>query len=221
MYFCNKFGHCLPYGNFWKYKKLSPYEKPKTFFPNLTYTHYLIFLVGMFWGFAHQGLYYFLPMYFSEVVKWDFETILKGGVLTSLVLVIGVVGQLAGGKFGEKFPRENLLVWVVGLNIPFLILMGVLSDWILVGIVIILGAVNFSYQPINNSLISDITPINNRGMVYGISNGLGFGVGSLAGITGGFIGEYISLNLFFPLLGIMLFPAIVLCMYIRKKVKIL
>ena len=34
------------------------------------------------------------------------------------------------------------------------------------------------FQPINNSLIADITDENSRGLIYGISFGLSFGIGS-------------------------------------------
>lgn len=198
-----------------------PDEKPEKHFPSLSRAHYAIFLVGALWGFAHQGLFNFLPLYFSESVNWNIDAVIKGGILTALVLIIGAFGQIIGGRIGEKHPRQNLLIWVVGLNIPFLILMGFIADWLLVGIVVILGAVNFSFQPVNNSLISDVTPRVHRGMVFGISNGLGFGVGSLAGAGGGYIGEYLSLSLIFPVLGYILIPAAFLCIYVRKNAEIL
>ncbi len=197
------------------------HQKPKNHFPTLTTTHFAIFLIGALWGFTHQGLFHFLPLYFSESVMWNIDAVLKGGVLTALVLVVGAVGQIIGGRIGENHPRKNLLIWVVGLNIPFLLLMGYMSNWVLVWIVVILGAINFSFQPVNNSLISDITPKIQKGMVFGISNGLGFGVGSLAGVGGGYIGEYLSLNLIFPVLGSILIPAVFLCNYVRKNAEIL
>ena len=73
--------------------------------------------------------------------------------------------------------------------------MGILTwTWILVGITAILGAINFMFQPINNSLLADVTNSNQRGIVYGLSAGISFGVGSLSGLIGGYIGEYISIN---------------------------
>ncbi|NOZ07849.1 MAG: MFS transporter [FCB group bacterium] len=173
-------------------------------------SHYLIFGVAALWGFTHHGLFNFLPLYFADSLQWGGKAAMRGGLLTAAVLLLGTIGQIAGGKIGSIYPREKLLVWVVGLNIPFLILMGLSHGIILLLVTGILGAVNFTYQPVNNSLLSDMTRPGNRGLVYGLSSGLGFGVGSFATTIGGYIGEHFELSYIFPLLSIVLIPAVVL-----------
>jgi FSR family fosmidomycin resistance protein-like MFS transporter len=182
---------------------------------HLEHVHYLVFGVSAIWGFAHHGLFNYLPLYFSEKIQLGFDSTaegraLTGGILTAFVLILGIIGQVGGGKLGSVISRKKLLVWVVGLNIPLLILMGFTQGILLVVIVGMLGAVNFSYQPVNNSLIADISSTRNRGLIYGISSGLGFGVGSLAAIAGGYVGEYFQLSYVFPSLGIVLIPAVFL-----------
>ena len=55
------------------------------------------------------------------------------------------------------------------------IIIAFLNGWILIGIAGILGAVNFMFQPIHNSLLADVTVSEKRGIVYGFSAGISFG----------------------------------------------
>ena len=179
--------------------------------------HIIAFVVTSLYGFAHHGLLNFLPIYLSESIDWALHKHAIGGVLTSFVLFLGIIGQIVGGRLGSIYPRNKLLFFVVLLNIPLLIIMSFVHGSVLIGTVAILGAVNFTFQPVYNSLIADITPIQKRGMIYGIAFGLGFGVGSFSGIIGGYIGEYIRLQMIFPFLSIVLIPAVVLSLWIKKN----
>ena len=176
----------------------------------------LIIAVGALWGVAHHGLFNFLPYYFKESVEtgWNAEVI--SGFLLGFVLLLGIIGQLIGGRLGERFERKNLYSWVVGLNIPFLIIMAFVNGWTLVGIAGILGAVNFMFQPINNSLIADVTSSDQRGIIYGFSAGISFGVGSLAGVIGGYIGDIFSINYIFSSMAVFLVPAVILAILLKK-----
>ena len=81
----------------------------------------LIISVSSLWGFAHHGLFNFLPNYFEESVETGLGVIVGSGFLTVFVLFLGIIGHLPGGRLGEKYNRRNMYIWVVGLNIPFLI----------------------------------------------------------------------------------------------------
>ncbi len=177
----------------------------------------LIISIASLWGFAHHGLFNFLPYYFEETVETGFGAIVGSGFLTGFVLLLGIIGQLTGGRLGEIYSRKNLYIWVVGLNIPFLIMMAFYSGYTLVGIAGVLGAVNFMFQPVNNSLLADVTPIDQRGIIYGFSAGISFGIGSLAGIAGGYLGEVFSINYIFPSMAIFLIPAVILAILLKKS----
>ena len=187
---------------------------------NITKSHILIFLTASLWGFAHHGLFNFLPYYFSQRVDVGYNVVIGGGSLTAFVLCIGIIGQYIGGRLGENYNRKKLQFWVVALNIPFLIIMGFLYAIPLVLVVSILGAINFMFQPINNSLIADVTDKGSRGFVYGISFGLSFGVGSFSGYMGGLIAEYYQMSYIFPTLSILLIPASILAYMLRNEGKI-
>ncbi len=180
--------------------------------------HLLIIFVASLWGFAHHGLFNFLPYYFEETVETSLGAVVGAGFLTGFVLLLGIIGQLGGGKLGEKYPRKKLYIWVVLLNIPFLIGMAFLNGISLVVVTGMLGAVNFMFQPINNSLLADVTPTENRGIIYGFSAGISFGVGSFAGLAGGYLGEIFSINAIFPAMAVVLLPAGILAILLKKSI---
>jgi MFS family permease len=91
-----------------------------------------------------------------------------------------------------------------------------LNGWILVAVAGILGAVNFMFQPIHNSLLADVTVSENRGIVYGFSAGISFSIGSLAGVIGGYIGDILSINHIFPSMAVFLIPAVFLAIVLKK-----
>ena len=90
------------------------------------------------------------------------------------------------------------------------------NGWSLVGISGILGAVNFMFQPIHNSLLADETDDDQRGVIYGFSAGISFGVGSLAGVIGGYIGDIFSINYIFSSMAVFLIPAVILAILLKK-----
>jgi predicted MFS family arabinose efflux permease len=186
---------------------------------NLSRTHIVLFTISAIWGIAHHGVFNFLPYYFSERVEFGLNPVSEGGLITGFVLLLGIIGQLVGGKLGGQYPRESLLVWVVGLNIPFLILMTFSWGTPLIVFACMLGAVNFMFQPISNSLIADISDVKGRGLIYGISFALSFGVGSLSGIICGYIGNYLQINMIFTSMAIILIPATIFAWLLKKDVK--
>ena len=193
---------------------------PRTEKLNLKFTfskpQILIIVIAALWSLAHHGLFNFLPYYFIDAVQTPWSAVVVSGFLTGFVLILGIIGQLMGGRLGDYFQRKNVYIWVLGLNIPFLIFMAFLNGWTLVGIVGILGAVNFMFQPVHNSLLADVTDSDQRGMIYGFSAGISFGVGSLAGIIGGYLGDVFSINHIFPSMAVFLIPAVFLAIILKK-----
>ena len=183
-----------------------------------TRAHILIISIASLWGFTHHGLFNFLPYYFENVVETSLGAVVGSGFLTGFVLLLGIIGQLGGGRLGERYLRKNLYIWVVLLNIPFLIGMAFLNGFSLVVLTGMLGAVNFMFQPVNNSLLADVTPTENRGIIYGFSAGISFGIGSFAGIAGGYLGELLSINAIFPAMAIVLLPAGLLAILLKKSI---
>ena len=182
-----------------------------------SYSQIMIIFIASLWGLAHHGLFNFLPLYFNDTVQTNWGPIIGSGLLTGFVLILGIIGQLLGGTLGEYFQRKNVYIWVIGLNIPFLIMMGFNNGGMLVAITGTLGAINFMFQPINNSLLADVTNQDQRGTIYGFSAGISFSIGSFAGIIGGYIGEILTINYIFPIMSLFLIPAVFLAIILKKK----
>ena len=186
---------------------------------NLSRSHLILFTVSAIWGIAHHGVFNFLPYYFSERVELGFNPVSEGGILIGFVLGLGILGQLFGGRIGSRYPRKSLLVWVVGLNIPFLLLMSYSWGTPLILFACMMGAINFMFQPISNSLIADVSPVQGRGLIYGISFALSFGVGSFSGIICGYIGDYLQTNMIFLAMAFILIPATIFSWLLKKDIK--
>ena len=166
------------------------------------------YLIGAFMGLAHRGTLSFLPLHFSEMFHGSLAPVVIGGLVMALVLASGILGQILGGRWGDAYRRERILWISVAANIPLLVLMTVTHGWVLIGVAMLWGIINFTYQPISNALISDFSNPRNRGTLFGILNGLNFGVGALASTVGGVVGDRWGTAAIFAVMGLLLLPAV-------------
>ena len=90
-----------------------------------------------------------------------------------------------------------------------LLILGVVTNEILVLASIALGIVYFSNQPIGNTLVADFSDNRNRGFVYGMGFFISFGIGAFAAGISGIVAESIGVHAVFPFMGVLLFPALV------------
>ena len=179
----------------------------------------LYYSIGIFMGITFAGFTTFLPTHFAlQTVEWAGSPTLRGGILTTLVLLSGIIGQLLGGYFGSRFDKAYLLFIIVVLNVPFLALIGLTPGMMMIFSGIIFSIVHFSMQPIGNSLIAQITQSNHRGVGYGISFFFSFGVGGFGAGIGGLIAEHFGVAKIFPAMSIILIPAIGLAWLLKKRV---
>ena len=179
----------------------------------------LYYSIGIFMGITFAGFITFLPTHFTlQTAEWAGSPTLRGGILTTLVLLSGVIGQLLGGYFGSRFDKTYLLFIIVVLNVPFLALIGLTPGMMMIFSGIIFCIVHFSMQPIGNSLIAQITHSNHRGVGYGINFFFSFGAGGFGAGIGGLIAEHFGVAKIFPALSILLIPAIGLAWLLKKKV---
>lgn len=197
---------------------LIPYRKSsgKERFENHTATTnrpalIFFYMTNILMGFAYYGFTTFMPTHFAEntqkLLPFISET-MKAGIFPTLVFLAGIGGQLLGGRLGEKYPRPLLLIGIIAANIPFLFLMGYSSDLLLLLFSLLLGIAYFSNQPVSNTLIAQYTHSHSRGLGYGINFFLSFGIGSFAAGFGGLIAEQYGVATVFPLMGILLIPAL-------------
>jgi len=148
-----------------------------------------------------------VPKVFAERLN----EIANGGVFGISILVATVYAvagfvQIIGGHMVDRFPMRT--VYLVGfvLQIPFLMLAGVLSGTKLVVIAVIMVSVSIGSLPVENVLIAAYTPSHMRGFVFCCKFIFALGVGSLGvwleGALFDFTGDFLWLWLFLILAGL-------------------
>jgi MFS family permease len=149
----------------------------------------LVYGVFILNGFVYRGSLTFLPVHLEERlhISWfGLDEAWLAGSLTTLALLAGAFGQLAGGALSERYRLERLAVPLTFSMLPFLLLMGLTSGLPLVLFAALFVFANFSGQPIYTGLIADYSPQGALGRSYGISFFAAFGIGSSAATVAGF-----------------------------------
>ena len=175
-------------------------------------TPFLILLVAMMLGgIAYRGATVIIPAYFElktpDIFQWlnsqfsgDISKNLVATSITSSILLIGMVGQFAGGRLAEKFDlRLGYLIFHV-ITVPAVFLMSMSTDLPLVFWALIYTFFLLGMQPIENTLVSRYTPKSFRHSAFGLKFVLTFGVGALAVKAVEFISVEYSLEAVFVVL---------------------
>ena len=168
------------------------------------------FITNCLMGMAYYGFTTFMPVHFSEntnIILPSISANMKAGIFPTMVFIAGIGGQIIGARIGERFDKATALIFIIMANIPFLLLMGYTSDLLLILSGIMLGITYFSNQPIGNTLIANYTNSQNRGLGYGISFFVSFGIGSLGAGLSGLIAANMGVASVFPIMGILLVPS--------------
>ena len=179
----------------------------------------LYFLTNAFLGMAYYGFTTFMPVHFADNTNSFLPSMsanMKAGLFPTMVFIAGIGGQLIGARIGDRFHKPTALLWIILANIPFFILMGYTTDLFLVLSSLMLGVAYFSNQPIGNTLIAQFTRSQNRGLGYGISFFLSFGIGSLAAGFSGIIAVKLCVSAVFPSMGLLLIPSVIFGWFMRK-----
>ena len=185
--------------------------------PALLLYYGMIVMIGL----AFAGFTTFMPAHFAMETRNIFTSLsdtIRGGLFTTLVLLSGIIGQMLGGAVGDKYSKPKILLCVILLNMPLLVLMGYTTGIPLVIFGVLLGITHFIWQPVGNSLIAQISHSKHRGLSYGISFFLSFGIGSFAAGIGGLIAENYGINLVFPVMALFFIPGLVLIVPFIKAV---
>ena len=180
----------------------------------------LYYLMATSLGFSFGGFSTYMPSLFGIQNEGVFSLLpgsLKTGFFTTLVFLCGIAGQALGGYFGDKYSRTHLLCIIIILNIPFLALIGYTKGWLLLFCSIVFGVVYFSNQPVSNALLADFTSNAHRGLGYGISFFLSFGIGGIAPAVCGWIAETYRLEMVFPIMALCLVPGLLACIFLINQ----
>jgi MFS family permease len=156
--------------------------------------YFVIVCVALvFAGIAYRGNMILLPAYlelettfFSDLIaklaflKPQGRTTLAATVLSSLVLLTGIFGQLAGGRIADRMDLRRAYLLFHGASLPFILAMAFVSDAALAVCAGLYAFFSLGMQPIENSLIAALTPHRWRSTSYAVKFLLNFGVGASA-----------------------------------------
>lgn len=169
----------------------------------------LVYVIVMVLGFIYNGYIAYLPSYMAERSPDVLSGVMAGGVLSTVVLLFGMFGQWVGGRLVDgPGPLRSYGVITVLATIT-VAAMGLASGWYLVVVASVFSIVLFAGQPMGNTLVANYTSEFRRGVAYGVSFTLAFGVGSLAGGTMGYVADWGGLNAAYLALGVVGIPGVV------------
>jgi len=190
---------------------------------------FLILLVAMMLGgIAYRGSTVILPAYFeiknqgifqalSTFVGFELSSNLVATAVTSLVFLVGTVGQYTGGRVAERFePRFCYLVFHA-VTVPAVFLLAIVCDLPLVVLALVYFFFLLGMQPIENTLVARFTPKRFHHSAFGTKFVLTFGVGALAVKMVGAIKMTWGIEAVFPALGMVSLILVgVIVLLIRK-----
>jgi MFS family permease len=147
----------------------------------------------VFAGIAYRGNMLLLPAYLElkttffrdfisalSFLKTQGTATLAATVLTSLVLVAGMFGQMFGGKMADRMDLRHAYLLVHAASLPFILAMAFVSNYALALCAAAYVFFSLGMQPIENSLIAALTPDRWRSTSYALKFILNFGIGSSA-----------------------------------------
>ncbi|UCH84809.1 MAG: MFS transporter [Candidatus Latescibacterota bacterium] len=166
------------------------------------YLKYYVVLCAalVFAGLVYRGNMVLLPAYIElntaffhnlvgslSFIEMQGSKTLAATILTSAVLVVGIFGQMIGGRAADRFDLRYSYLGVHAASVPFLIGMAFTSDYLLVLCAAMFVFFNLGMQPIENSLIAALTPTRWRSTGFAVKFVLNFGVGSAVVYLIGFV----------------------------------
>ncbi|MEW5807529.1 MAG: MFS transporter [Acidobacteriota bacterium] len=186
----------------------------------------LTFLLQMLCGFCYRGVMTFLPAYMGQNISGKLTTLFaqhagvaRGGMATTLVLLVGMFGQYAGGWLSRRVRPALLFAVLIGLSLPFTMLIGLSHESWLILSASLFAFFHFSAQPVSNSLVAHFTPFRWQSLGFGIGFMLGFGFGSFASSFAGFVAQTSGIDRIFIFIGIFTALPLLIAMLIHKLSK--
>jgi MFS family permease len=194
----------------------------------------ILLVAMMLGGIAYRGATVILPAFFELRNQTLFDGIvthlpsgisanLVATVTTSAIFLVGMLGQYCGGRIAERhsLPHSYLVFHLITLVPAFL--MAWATDLPLVLLALIYFFFLLGMQPIENTLVSRLTPSHWRHSAFGMKFVLTFGMGALAVKGVEAVEKSVGIQWVFPSLGcvsIVLVLTIVLLIFRTRAFKL-
>lgn len=165
--------------------------------------YFLVLCVAMtIAGLVYRGNSVILPAYIELKASFLWDLLRKfdlpnltgaktvaATLLTSVIYLIGIIGQIFGGKVADRYDLRWMYLAFHACSLPFIILMALIDQELLVVSAGLYILFSLGMQPIENSLVAKYTPSRWRSTGYGIKFILTFGIGAFAVYLVGWIKE--------------------------------
>ena len=150
----------------------------------------LYILILLFRGLFYTGTVLLLTTFAKDVLSIK---VLIGGLITTILIVSGMPGQILGGKISDKLGyKKPLLAFTAISSICIALIANTSSAIIFVIFSILMGFSYFAAQPAQNMLTASMGSTKIRGLLYGFSSLCIFGFGSFAVSVGGYIADILT-----------------------------
>ena len=145
----------------------------------------LLITIGTLQGFTYSAVLTFLRRFLAQMDWLSGAWAGSDAALTGAVLLVGCIGQFLAGTWARHRWLEAQLFAVIALTIPGMAWMSMargVSQLISAALFVLFY---FMHQPIYNTLVAKYTPPHRRSLAYGISFGMGLGVGGIGATFAG------------------------------------
>jgi FSR family fosmidomycin resistance protein-like MFS transporter len=130
----------------------------------------------------------YIPMYLATQ---GYDLFMSGMALT-LMLLVGVAGQVAGGRISDRFGRKEFMVFALAGAIPFFYLFFATSGVLQMAALLCFGFCLWSTFAVAVAMSHELLP-GNVGFASGVMLGLAIGFGGLGVAVNGMIADHYSL----------------------------
>ncbi len=178
-----------------------------------------LYLINVMINFSFVGSITFLPTCLAKRTSFhllSLDNVAIGGMLSAVVLFMGVFGQFAGGILAQKPHLERNLLLVNILAFPFILAMSFTTNLPLLFLGLIFFFLNFFLQPMANTLLARYTTVEMRGTAFGIFFTVAFCLASSASSFSGWIAQEFGLQWVFLGIGSSVFLLILLTCVLLK-----
>jgi len=180
----------------------------------------LLYAGSVLFGFIYRGSLTFFPALFQEGISFvesSKEPVALAGLVTTLVLSTGMIGQWFGGYLSDKFKKPEIgHVIIYLIIIPATYLVSRMTDSWLIALSVIFSIVFYGWQPLQNALIAKYTTKKSHGKGYGMNFFLIMGMGSVATAVGGYVADKQGIDNVYLLLAGMSIIALIISLTVMK-----
>lgn len=147
-----------------------------------------VLLIYLLQGIYHRGVVVFIPDYLTEVTTLGAISIFDRSLppsrwVYSMMLMVGVGGQLFGGYVDERVRSTGLIAVQLAVMAGLIALLGRTTGMVLFGVIALYGFTMSIISPVLQNLVARHTADTDRGLAYGFTSAGGTAAGGLIGAS--------------------------------------